>query len=181
MQPVLRLLGTRYGIAVVLTVLVVVVVSVARGFFHVDAANRDGVGPVVAPASTPAESDAELGDDGVAQPSESAVPQPSVSAGGPDATTVATRFVNAWLKHTGVTGDQWRAGLSPNATPSLMTKLKDTDPAGVPASQVVGQIQVVNHDAVVEASVPVNGGTVTLTLVLQAGRWKVDGIDWGPS
>jgi hypothetical protein len=117
----------------------------------------------------------------VAQPSDAPTAQPSLSAGGPDAATVATRFVTAWLKHTGVTGDQWRAGLTPHATPALMAKLAQTDPAGVPASQVVGQVRVVSHEAVVEALVPVNGGTVTLTLVVRDGRWKVDGIDWGPS
>jgi hypothetical protein len=181
MRPVLRLLGTRYGIAVLLTLLVLVVVGVARGFLQTGAADRDRVGPVVAPASTPPASDALQGDDSVVQPSDGAPAQPSVSAGGPDPTMVATRFVTAWLAHNGVTGEQWRAALTPNATPGLMAKLKDTDPAGVPANQVVGQVQIVNHDAVVEAAIPVNGGTVTLTLVLRDGRWKVDGIDWGPT
>jgi hypothetical protein len=181
MRPVLRLLGTRYGIALLLTLVVLVVVGVARSFFEAGAAQRNQVGPELPPVSTPAAADASQGDDSVAQPSDAPTARPSLSAGAPDPATVATRFVTAWLKHTGVTGDQWRAALTPNATPALMAKLAQTDPAGVPASQVVGEVRVVTHDAVAEALVPVNGGTVTLTLVVRDGRWKVDGIDWGPT
>jgi hypothetical protein len=181
MRPVLRLLGTRYGIALVLTVLVLVVVGFARSILAGSASSHDQVGPLVAPPSTSAAVDSSLGDDSAVEPSMSADDQPSVSPGTPNPATVAGRFITAWLKHTGVSGDQWRAGLLPNATPSLMSKLKDTDPADVPASQLTGEVQTVSRGGVVEATAPVNGGTVTLTLVVRDGRWKVDGVDWGPS
>jgi hypothetical protein len=94
---------------------------------------------------------------------------------------VASRFMSAWLKHNGVTGEQWRAALKPNATTRLMDELKDTDPADVPADELAGPIQIVAQGAVTQADVPVNGGTVHLRLVLVKGRWQVDGVDWDPS
>jgi hypothetical protein len=104
-----------------------------------------------------------------------------MSANAPNAATVASRFITAWLKHTGVTPEQWRNGLKPNATPALLDLLKDTDPADVPANTVTGDIKTVDRGSVVEADVPVNGGTVKLQVIPVNGRWLVDNIDWDPT
>ena len=179
MRTVLRLLGTRYGIGLILAVVVLGVVGVAKAFVG-DRGPSIPIGPVVSPVSTAAAPDSSLGDDSVDDPSVAA-PGPSLSAGAPSADKVASRFMTAWLKHTGVTADQWRDALKPNATTDLLAKLKDTDPGGVPADQIVGPIQIVPQGSVTEADVPVNGGTVHLRLVVVKGRWQVDGIDWDPS
>jgi len=179
MRTVLRLLGTRYGIGLILAVVILGVVGIAKTFVGNRAANIP-IGPVVSPVSTAAAPDASLGDDSV-DDSAAAVPGPSVSANAPTADKVAARFMAAWLKHSGVTGDQWRAALKPNATTELLAKLNDTDPAGVPADQVTGPIQLIPQGSVTQADVPVNGGTVHLRLVVVKGRWQVDGIDWDPS
>jgi hypothetical protein len=179
MRSVLRLLGTRYGIALVLAVLVLAVVGAGKVFTSNGRASVP-IGPVVAPPSTPAPLGPSLGDDSAVDPSASDA-SPSLSPGAADPATVAARFMTAWLKHTNVTPQQWRAGLAPNATTALMTKLTDTDPATVPASSTQGQIQTLDRGSVVEASVPVNGGTVRLRLVSVRGRWQVDGVDWEPS
>jgi hypothetical protein len=179
MRLVLRFLSSRYGIALVLAVVVLAVVGVAKTFISSTAA-KVPVGPVVSPVSTAPASDASLGDDSIDDPS-SDDPRPSLSASGPKASVVASRFIAAWLKHDGVSGDDWRATLRPNATDGLMAKLAATDPADVPADQVTGAITVEEQGAVDQATVPVNGGKVELRLVATAGRWKVDGIDWNPS
>jgi hypothetical protein len=179
MRTVLRLLGTRYGIGLILAVVILGVVGIAKAFVGNRPANIP-IGPVVTPVSTAAAPDSSLGDDSV-DDSTTAAPRPSLSANAPTADKVAARFMAAWLKHSGITGDQWRAALKPNATTELLAKLKDTDPAGVPADQVTGSIQVVPEGSVTQADVPVNGGTVHLRLVVVKGRWQVDGVDWDPS
>jgi hypothetical protein len=177
MRPVLRLLGTRYGIALVLTLLVIAVVMVARGFAGTTT-EADRFGPVVEASTTPAATGPTLGDDGPAEESDEPV-QPSMSAGAASAETVAARFMAAWLKHDGVSGDQWRSGLTPHATSSLMNKLKGTDPAGVPADRTTGQLRVDRREpALVQVSVPVDSGLVRLRIVVVNGRWLVDGVDW---
>src|SRR5689334_1920699 len=179
MRTILRLLGTRYGIGLILAVVVLGVVGVAKAFVG-DRSPSIPVGPVVAPVSTAAAPDSSLGNDSV-EDSPVAAPGPSLSAGAPTADKVAARFMTAWLKHAGVTGDQWRSALKPNTTTELLAKLKDTDPAGVPADQVVGPIQLIPQGSLTQADVPVNGGTVHLRLVVVKGRWQVDGVDWDPS
>src|SRR5262245_46533656 len=179
MRAVLRLLGTRYGIGLILAVVIVGVVGITRAVVGDRTANVP-IGPVVSPVSTAAAPDSSLGDHSV-DDSPTPVPGPSLSANAPTAETVAARFMSAWLKHSGVTGDQWRTALKPNATTDLLAKLKDTDPAGVPADRVTAPIQLVPLGSVTQADVPVNGGTVHLRLVVVKGRWQVDGIDWDPS
>src|SRR5215213_7906943 len=101
MRTVLRLLGTRYGIAMVLIVVVLVVVGFGRTIFtDGDQSNNDALGPTVAPA-TAATPDpySSLGDDGVQDESASAAP--SLSKGAAEANVVATRFAKAWIRKAG--------------------------------------------------------------------------------
>jgi hypothetical protein len=179
MRTVLRLLGTRYGIGLILAVVILGIVGVAKAFVSSQPADIP-VGPVVSPVSTAAAPDSSLGDDSV-DDSAAALPGPSLSANGPTADKVASRFMAAWLKHNGVSAEQWRAALKPNATTQLLDKLKDTDPADVPADDLAGALQIVTQGSVTQADVPVNGGTVHLRLVPVNGRWQVDGVDWDPS
>src|SRR5262245_18151520 len=134
MRTVLRLIGTRYGIALVLALVVLGIVGIGKTLIGNNHAEVP-IGPVVSPPTTPGPTGPTLGDDSLVDPTGS-IAGPSLSPNAPSPTTVASRFVNAWLHHTGVTPEQWRAGLAPHATSALMTKLKETDPAGVPASSV---------------------------------------------
>jgi hypothetical protein len=173
MRPVLRLLGTRYGIAVVLALLVLGVVGVVRG---AAGTNRQTLGSAVEP-SLNSSIDPTAGDDSVLTP-ESPAP-PFTSPGAPEPVSVAMEFIQAWLNHTGVTPEQWRSGFAKYATSALRDKLKDTDPAGVPALKLTGSITVQNRAAqFVEATAPVDSGTVRLRLLATNGRWLVDGVDW---
>jgi len=175
MRTVLRLLGTRYGLALVAALLVLAVVGVVRSFAG---SYRDtDVAPPINPSRTEAVADATAGDDSVMTPEP--VPSPSTSKGAALPEVVAADFLRAWLNHNGVTPQQWQAGFAKYATPALRTKFKETDPAGVPAERTTGPVVLQNRAATfVEATVPVDSGTVRLRLVATNGRWLVDGVDW---
>ncbi|MER7275805.1 hypothetical protein ABT369_15225 [Dactylosporangium sp. NPDC000244] len=177
MRTVLRLLGTRYGIALVLVVVVLIVVGLGRtvldrGDGH---SANDALGPTVAAVPTSADPYASLGDDGV---DESANPAPSLSKGAADVSAVATRFAKAWLRKPGVSGEQWRAGLKTDASAELMTDLADTDPADVPTDAITGDVQLQNVGAATVARIPAQGGTIVLELQASGGRWLVTSLDW---
>ncbi|WP_432984816.1 hypothetical protein [Dactylosporangium sp. CA-233914] len=177
MRTVLRLLGTRYGIALVLVVVVLAVVGVGRTVFDRgggDSAN-DALGPTVAPVPTSADPYASLGDDGV---DETPVVAPSLSKGAPDVSTVATRFAEAWIRKPGITGEQWRAALKPDASAELMADLAETDPADVPTATITGSPQLENVGSATVAKFPAEGGTIVLELQVADGRWQVTSLDW---
>jgi hypothetical protein len=174
MRPVLRLLGTRYGIALVLAVLVLVVVGIVRSVAGSYRATT--YGPAVEPSYS-SSVDPTAGDDSVLNP-ESPSP-PYTSPGAADPTIVATNFLKGWLAHAGVTPEQWRASFAKYATAALRDKLKATDPAGVPAERMTGAAVLQDRGAsYVEAAIPVDSGTVRLRLLAANGRWLVDGVDW---
>ncbi|GAA2613950.1 hypothetical protein GCM10010399_51060 [Dactylosporangium fulvum] len=178
MRTVLRLLGTRYGIALVLVVIVLAVVGFGRTIFdsRTDGPPNDALGPTVAPVETTPDPFSSVGDDSVDDEPGSVAP--SLSKDAPDATTVATRFANAWLRKPGQSGDQWRAGLKPHASAELMTELAETDPNDVPASAITGPVAMENFGQDVTARFPADGGTIVLELQIVNGRWQVTGLDW---
>src|SRR5205809_770230 len=103
MRTVLRLLGTRYGMALIAALLVLGVVGVVRSFAG---SYRDtGEAPPINPSRTEAVADATAGDDSVVTPEP--VPTPSTSKGAAVPEAVAADFLRAWLNHNGVTPQQW--------------------------------------------------------------------------
>jgi hypothetical protein len=172
MRHVLRLLGSRYGIAVGLLVLIALVVGGGRLI-------RGGTAPSLLNTGSPAASPtaSQLPDDGLTSPGPT--PGPSTSAGAPGPVTIATDFATAWLNHTNVTADQWYKAVTRYATANLAGKLKQVDPAGVPADKIIGDVTLVYHDpSYVDAQVPADGGVMTLRMLATNGRWLVDGVDW---
>jgi|SRR6476660_9424094 len=173
MRQVLRLLSTRYGVALIIAVLVLGVAGVAK-------AVSDPEPPPAAPlvgASNAVSPEADPDDDGEDPSASPAPPLTSPGATAPD--KVAATFAGAWVKHTGVTPEQWRTGIAATSTRTLQDKLKETDPAAVPAESVTGTATVLQREAsFVEALVPLNAGRLRLRLVAQNGRWLVDGVDW---
>jgi hypothetical protein len=172
---VLRLLGSRYVLAVLLVLGIgtIVVIGRALGGPHtpsgVTAAAPSGV-PTVAPGA----SEADDGLDTVETP-----PPPSTSPGATPPDKLATEFLTTWLRHTNVTPDTWFAGMRRYMTDKLAGELTGVDPAGVPASRITGKVTLIDHDVTfVEASIPVDSGIVTLRLLATGGTWLVDGVDW---
>src|SRR5512142_1694656 len=127
MRPVLRLLGTRYGIAAVLLVLLLAVMTTFRA---VSGSRREPMAPPIEPSHSVSVAPGG-GDDGLAvrgSGSNAADDEDDVrdlkasaSAGvSGEVTDTASAFTTAWLRHLGVTADQWYNGLAPYATAALL-------------------------------------------------------------
>jgi hypothetical protein len=168
---------SRWGIALVLAILVLAVLGIGRLF----ADNSDSGSPLGDSGSpAPALSVDPADEDTVISPGPP--PQPSTSPGTAQPEAVAYAFAAAWADHTGVSAKAWHDRLVPNATTSLSDQLADTDPADVPASRVVGRPKLVPvGEGLVDAVVTVDSGKLTLRLIAPEGRWLVDGVDWADS
>jgi hypothetical protein len=174
MRPVLRLLGTRYGMALVILLVVLGIVGITRavaGSYRSTAAYPGSASSHAAVTANPS-----AGDDSVASPQTP--PAPSTSPGATPPEAVADSFMRAWLVNEGVTSAQWQAGIAKYATSRLRDKLKNVDPSGGP-TRMTGPITLQSRAAsFVQATVPVDAGSVQLRLVATNGRWLVDGVDW---
>lgn len=168
-----RVLGTRYGIALLLAVVILAIVGLAQLFAGGGQRGiglRDDAGATSTVAPT-------AGEDGVVSPP--AAVQPVTSPGARPPEGVATAFATAWVSHRGKDSTAWVGGLRPHATRSLVDKLVGVDPAGVPADRITGAAQVIPHgESFVEVAIPVDSGSLRLRLIADGGRWLVDGVDW---
>lgn len=172
------LFRSRWGVALVIAVLVLAIVGVGRIF-------SDGT---VASPLTETVSDAPIAsidpshdDDGVIV-DDDPPPSPTTSPGSAEPEAVAYAFAAAWVDHKNVSAKTWHNGLVPNATQDLSDELNGVNPADVPADKVIGRPTLVPiGDGLVNAVVTVNSGKLTLRLVAPDGRWLVDDVDWeGP-
>jgi hypothetical protein len=172
-----RIFRSRWGVAVVILVLVLAVVGVGRLFNGGNAA----VQPIVTVGSPDPVISANPSDDdsviSVAPP-----PKPTTGPGKAEPEAVAYAFASAWVDHTNVTAKAWHDGILPNATKKLSDELDGVDPASVPASRVLGRPAVTPvGDGLVTAVVTVDSGELSLRLVAPDGHWLVDGVDWDGS
>ena len=170
-----RIFRSRWGVAIVLGVIVLVIVGLARLLSDGDDGARPSLGtgsPAPVVSADPAEDDSVIID--TAPP-----PSPSTRPGRAQPEAVAYAFASAWADHQNVTPGAWRDALLPNATKKLADRLEGVDPAGVPADRVTGRpsLEPVNS-TVVHAVVTMNSGKLSLRLVAPDGHWLVDGIDW---
>jgi hypothetical protein len=165
---------SRWGIAVVLAVIVLAVVGIGRVFSDGQAAAPLGNGsPAPAISINPAD------DDSIA--SSDPPPTPRTSPGRAQPEAVAYAFASAWVDHD-VTAKKWLNRLQPNATPRLTDQLRGADPAGIPADRIIGRPSLVTVNAtMVNATVTMDSGKLGLRMVAPDGFWLVDGIDWTPA
>jgi hypothetical protein len=171
-----KIFRSRWGVAIVLVVIVFAVIGLGRLF-----AGGKGDNPVVgAPASpatvasvNPSEDDGDI--------SSEAPPTPSTGPGKAQPEAVAYAFASAWVDKK-VSAKTWRDQLLPNSTQKLADELKGVDPASVPADRLVGRpsVAAVNSD-LVTAVVTMDSGKLSLRLTAPEGQWLVDGIDWDPA
>jgi len=168
---------SRWGVALVIAVLVLAIVGIGRVF-----ADGSGSGrlPISAPSPAPALSVNPDDEDTVISPGPP--PAPTTSPGTAEPEAVAYTFASAWVNHRDVSAKAWHEKLVPNATKDLSDQLADTDPADVPASRVIGRPELIPvGEGLVDATVKVDSGKLTLRLIAPDGRWLVDGVDWdGP-
>ncbi|MEV4346636.1 hypothetical protein AB0J83_19420 [Actinoplanes sp. NPDC049596] len=169
-----RIFRSRWGVAIVLAVIVLAIVGLGRLFSSGDDAATPSVGagsPAPAVSIDPSEDDSVID---TAPP-----PSPSTSAGRAQPEAVAYAFASAWADHQSITPKAWRDRLLPNSTKKLANELDGVDPAGVPADRVVGRPSLVPVTAtVVNAVVTMDSGKLSLRLISPSGHWLVDGIDW---
>jgi len=171
-----RIFRSRWGIALVLAVLVLAAVGIGRLFHGSDSPPRlsgtVSAGPSI--SIDPSDNDSALN---TAPP-----PTPSTFPGAAEPEAVAYAFASAWVDHANVSKKTWFDGIIPNATQHLAGQLDKTDPADVPASRVLGRPSLVPvGDGLVDAVVTCDSGKLTLRLVAPARHWLVDGIDWAPT
>jgi hypothetical protein len=183
MPPVLErglagLFRSRWGVAMVIAVLVLAVVGIGRLFAGEN--TQPPLTEAVSAAPT-ASIDPSHDDDGVIVKDEPP-PSPTTSPGTAKPEAVAYAFASAWVDHKNVSAKTWHNGLVPNATKDLSGELDGVDPADVPADRVIGRPTLVPvGDGLVNAVVTVDSGKLTLELVAPDGRWLVDGVDWDNS
>jgi len=171
-----RIFRSRWGVALVLALIVLAVVGIGRLF-----SGGNHSGPVLTSESAPPTVTVNPSDvDG--EVSSEAPPTAVTSPGRAQPEAVAYAFASAWVDHKNVSAKTWRNQLLPNATTNLANELRGVDPAGVPAERVVGRPSVAAVSAtLVTALVTTNSGTLSLRLTAPDGHWLVDGIDWNPA
>lgn len=172
------LFRSRWGVALVIAVLVLAVVGLGRIFSGGTAATpiTERVSP--GPTATIAPS---IDDDGVVV-DDDPPPSPTARPGTAEPEAVAYAFAASWVDHKNVSAKAWHNGLVPNATEDLADELNGVDPADVPADKVIGRpVLEPIGEGLVNAVVTVDSGKLTLQLVAPEGRWLVDDVDWeGP-
>lgn len=169
-----RVLRSRLGVAALLAVVVVGVLSSARLVARPGDDSSVVVGAPDRPITTV---DPTTGDDGLVSPKPPA--EPVTRPGTAKPLAVARAFASAWLRHRDVTAQEWHEGLLPHATERLTEQLEGADPAGVPADRITGDLELIPRGGkYVEVAVPVDSGRLILRLIAPEGRWLVDGVDW---
>jgi hypothetical protein len=162
MRGLLGRLGVRAGIAVGLVLLVLGVVAIAR-------LNGKSTANLYPPAATEAVPSVEVDATPTAGPEDAAIIK------------AASTFATAWLQRD-LSPAAWHAGVAPLSTATLSQNLEGVDPAGVPATRVVGSPALVLHtDLYAQVSITVDTGVLVLNLAKTGSRWLVDGVDWNRS
>lgn len=173
------LFRSRWGVALVIAVLVLAVVSIGRLFADGGGREQQLLDPV-SPAPT-VSVNPSIDDDGVIVDDEPP-PKPTAKPGTAAPEAVAYAFASAWVDHKNVSAKAWHDGLVPNATKNLTEELDGVNPADVPADRVIGRPTLVPiGDGLANAVITVDSGKLTLQLVAPDGKWLVDGVDWEAS
>ncbi|MBL7254461.1 hypothetical protein [Paractinoplanes lichenicola] len=171
-----RIFRSRWGVAIVLAVIVLAIIGIARLF----ADGNDSPSPLGNASPGPTVSVDPKQDDSIIDTEPP--PSPSTTPGRAQPEAVAYAFSSAWADHRNVTPKAWRAQLLPNSTSKLADELDGVDPSSVPADRVLGRPSLVPVSAtVVNAVVTMDTGKLSLRLISPDGHWRVDGIDWDPA
>ena len=105
-----------------------------------------------------------------------APPQTPTSAPpAPKALEVAVLWAKAWVNHPqGITNEQWLNGMRPYTTEEQLAVMSTVDPANIPATAVTGDATAkTSYTTSVEAIVPTNGGTLSITVISTPQGWRV--------
>lgn len=161
-RKILRFLGSRYGIAAIMLLLVIVVVGIARANGGSD---QD---------TTVGDSDSDIGTEDDGEPNDGVYSEPADEKPTlPDeAVNNATDFAEEYID-TDRSADAWRTAWSDNATQRLKDQLKGVGPETVPINEIRDEPSVEGQTV----RFPTDAGLLILRMTEQDGVWLVDGID----
>ncbi len=178
MNRALRIIFSRYGIVIIILVLVLGVIALAN---RRQETPLDGTEGVNSPSSE-VSSEALTADDGFATEecegdecyAAEELPQEAVDR--------AVAFAEVWLNPDGYGAQGWHDAISPFLTDDTSQAMEGVDPATVPAEAIAGEATAEGP----KVSVPMDTGTLILTMVEGANPstehgWLVSAIDWEPS
>ncbi|GAA2140058.1 hypothetical protein [Glycomyces algeriensis] len=179
MNRALRIIFSRYGIVVIILILVLGVIALAsqRAQTPLDGGNSSNRG-----STSEASSEAFTEDDGLATENcegddcypEEELPQEAVDQ--------SVEFAEAWLNPNGYGPDGWYDSIIPFLTEDQAELLQGVDPSEVPATEITGAPV---PDGL-KVAFPMDTGTLTLTMTegsnnLTGTGWLVSAIDWEQS
>ncbi|RRR99469.1 hypothetical protein [Glycomyces terrestris] len=178
MNRALRIIFSRYGIVVIILVLVLGVIALANRRQETPLDGTNGVDGTDGAAS----SEAFTEDDGFATEdctgddcyAEEELPQEAVDR--------AVEFTAAWLNPGGSGQAAWFDSIEPYMTAETAEAMTGVDPETVPAEEISGEPAADGS----KVSIPLDTGTLTLTMLEGANNWTENGwlvsaIDWEQS
>jgi hypothetical protein len=172
MRQLLGRLGIRVGAVLAIVVVIGIAVAIGRAVGDNNRPPTSLGGEGGEPPVTASGASSTGPDDGVQRPA------PTLSATPIELKIAVDQFMIAWLDRN-ATPEAWHAAVAKLATTRLSASLIGVDPLGVPATRVVNPPTFPILTATfARATIGVDSGTVTLTLLKQYGVWRVDGIDW---
>lgn len=179
MNRALRIIFSRYGIVVIILILVLGVIALAsqRKQTPLDGGNTANGG-----SSSEASSEAFTEDDGLATENcegddcypEEELPQEAVDR--------SVEFAEVWLNPNGYSAEGWYDTLVPFLTDDQAELMQGVDPISVPATEITGEPV---PDGL-KVGIPMDTGTLTLTMTEGSNNsteldWLVSAIDWEQS
>jgi hypothetical protein len=178
MNRALRIIFSRYGIVVIILVLVLGVIALAsqRRQTPLDGGNSsDG-------NAADSSSEAFTEDDGLAtEDCEGDECYPDVELP-QEAVDRSVEFAEAWLNPNGYGPDAWYDTIVPFLTDEQAELMQGVDPISVPAKEITGEPTPEGA----KVAIPMDTGTLTLTMNEGSNNstgldWLVSAIDWEQS
>lgn len=189
MRTALRIVFSRYGIVVIILLLVVGVIALSQ--------NRDDFplgsnGAQKSANSSDSPSHELTADDGVVAPScegkeceegDSPLHDPYEDVELPEeAVDKAIEFAEAWVSTGGKSAGTWLQGMQPYLTEEAAELMRGVDPVSVPATAVSGEAEIDGG----KVRVPMDTGTLVLPMTEGSNGWAeqawlVSAIDWEPA
>lgn len=179
MNRALRIIFSRYGIVVIILVLVLGVIALAQ---EREQTPLDGGDPGADGSEGAATSEAMTADDGFATEecegdgcyAAEELPQEAVDR--------AVAFAAAWLNPYGYGAEGWYDSIVPYLTVASAELMQGVDPVSVPAEEITGEPAAEGQ----KVDIPLDTGTLTLTMTEGSNEWTENGwlvsaIDWAQS
>ncbi|MFG3342513.1 hypothetical protein [Glycomyces sp. NPDC048151] len=179
MNRALRIIFSRYGIVVIILVLVLGVIALAT---QREQTPLDGNDSSSGGSTSEASSEAFTEDDGLATEAcegddcypEEELPQEAVDR--------SVEFAQAWLNPNGYSAGSWYDSIAPFLTDNQADLMQGVDPLSVPATEITGE--PVPDGA--EVGIQMDTGTLILTMTEGSNDWTdldwlVSAIDWEQS